>query len=134
MSRLRKLTDWAGVASSPQAGATGDIAPAQSVFIAGLGRFGTAMALELIDLRIEVLAIDTDQELVDYWANKLSHVRRANGTDIDTLRQLGVSNFDTAVVAIGSDIEASILTTAALADLNGPAIWAKALTRNTAGF
>ncbi len=128
MPRIRKLSDWAGLASSPQSGATGDGPPSQSVFMVGLGRFGSSMARELIALNIEVMAIDTDQELIDRWASKLSHVRRADGTDTETLRQLGVASFDTAVVAIGSDIEASILTTAALADLDGPTIWAKALT------
>ena len=101
---------------------------ASNVFVVGLGRFGVSLASTLVELDIEVLAIDTNQKLVDQWADKLTHVRRADGTSADTLRQLGAAQFDAAVVAIGTGVEASILTTAALIDVGVTTIWAKAIT------
>jgi trk system potassium uptake protein len=102
--------------------------PAESVFVVGLGRFGASVATTLMGLDVEVMAIDTDQGLVDEWADVLTHVRVANGTDVAMLTQLGVADFDAAVVAIGTGIEASILTTAALVDLGVKNVWAKAIT------
>lgn len=101
---------------------------AESVLVVGLGRFGTAVARTLIDLDVEVMAIDTDRALVDEWADRLTHVRLADGTSSTTLTQLGVSDFDAVVVAIGTGLEASILSTAALVDLGVESVWAKAIT------
>jgi trk system potassium uptake protein TrkA len=101
---------------------------ANSVFLVGLGRFGTAIAQKLVELDVEVMAIDTDQALVNEWSDKLTHVRVADATNPNTLAQLGIQNFDAAVVAIGSGIEASILATSALADAGVKTIWAKAIT------
>src|SRR5680860_614543 len=101
---------------------------AESAFVIGLGRFGTALSTTLVGLGVEVMAIDRDQTLVDKWASHLTHVRVADGTSADVLRQLGAADFDAAVVAIGTGIEASILATAALADLGVKRIFAKAIT------
>ncbi|MFV2039204.1 MAG: TrkA family potassium uptake protein [Acidimicrobiales bacterium] len=101
---------------------------AESVFVVGLGRFGSALANRLVELDVEVMAIDMDIELVNEWAGRLTHVRQADGTNHKTLKQLGAADFDVAVVAIGSDIEASILSTAALTDIAAVNIWAKAIT------
>jgi len=103
-------------------------APA-SVVIIGLGRFGSAVADSLVRMGQEVLAIDENQALVDRWADELTHVAQADTTDDEALRQLGVADFDRAVVAIGTDIEASVLTVLALAEAGVPDIWAKAITR-----
>lgn len=100
----------------------------QSVFIVGLGRFGTALASSLVQMGVEVLAVDVDTELVNEWADRVTHARIADATQPATLEQLGVRHFDAAVVAIGTGMEASILTTAALADVGVPNIWAKAIT------
>ena len=67
--------------------------------------------------------------LVERWSDELTHVAQADTTDDEALRQLGVANFDRAVVAIGADIEASVLTVLALAEAGVPDIWAKAITR-----
>jgi len=99
------------------------------VVIIGLGRFGSAVADSLVRMGQEVLAIDEDQALVDRWADELTHVAQADTTDEQALRQLGVGDFDRAVVAIGSDIEASVLTVLALAEAGVPDIWAKAITK-----
>lgn len=100
-----------------------------SVLIIGLGRFGSAVADSLVNLGQEVLAIDEDAALVERWSDELTHVVRADSTDDQALRQLGVSGFDRAVVAIGTDVEASVLTVLALAEAGVPDIWAKAITR-----
>jgi trk system potassium uptake protein len=102
---------------------------AASVVVIGLGRFGSAVAESLVRMGQEVLAIDEDQLLVDRWADDLTHVAQADTTDDQALRQLGVADFDRAVVAIGTDIEASVLTVLALAEAGVPDIWAKAITR-----
>ena len=107
--------------------ATGSL-KADSVVVIGLGRFGTAVASKLVELGVEVLGIDNSQELVDAWADRLTHVRVADATNPSTLEQLGISEFDAAVVAIGSGIESSVLATAALVDLGVKNLWAKAIT------
>jgi trk system potassium uptake protein len=100
---------------------------AESVLVIGLGRFGGALAETLEELGTEVLAVDSDPERVQDYAERLSSVRQADTTSATVLRQLGAPDFEVAVVAIGSDIESSILTTAALADVGVPNIWAKAI-------
>jgi trk system potassium uptake protein len=98
------------------------------VLVVGLGRFGGAVAEELVGLGFEVLGVDGEERRVQQHADALTHVVQADTTDEDVLRQLGAADFHIAVVGIGSDIEASILTTAALGDLGVPNIWAKAVT------
>ena len=100
-----------------------------SVAVIGLGRFGGAVAEALVRLGHDVLGIDEDAELVQSWADRLTHVVQADTTSGDTLRRLGVRDFDRAVVGIGSNIEASVLTVLALSDLGVRDIWAKALSR-----
>jgi trk system potassium uptake protein TrkA len=98
------------------------------VLVVGLGRFGGAVARTLTRLGSEVLAIDRDPRLVQEFANRITHAVEADSTDPEALDQLGVKDFQHAVVAIGSDLEASILTVAALVDIGIPQIWAKAVT------
>ena len=100
---------------------------ASSVLVIGLGRFGAALAETLVELGTEVLAVDTDPDRVQEYADRLTHVRQADSTSAAVLRQLGAAEFPVAVVAIGNDIESSILTTAALVDVGVPSIWAKAI-------
>ncbi|MEZ5375631.1 MAG: TrkA family potassium uptake protein [Acidimicrobiales bacterium] len=100
---------------------------ASSVLVIGLGRFGSSLAETLVELGTEVMAIDLDATLVQEWSTRLTHVREADATNPKVLRQLGATEFDVAVVAIGTGIEASILTTAALADVGVKNIWAKAI-------
>lgn len=99
-----------------------------AVVVIGLGRFGGAVAESLTRLGHDVLAIDENAELVQKWSDKITHVVQADSTDGDALRQLGVHEFGRAVVAIGTDIEASVLTVLALHELGVDEIWAKAIT------
>jgi trk system potassium uptake protein TrkA len=97
------------------------------VVVIGLGRFGGAVAESLVRLGHDVLGIDENAELVQSWADRLTHVVQADTTNSETLRRLGVQDFGRAVVGIGTDIEASVLTVLALSELGIPDIWAKAL-------
>jgi trk system potassium uptake protein TrkA len=102
--------------------------PDNGVLVVGLGRFGTALATTLMDLGHEVLGVDVDAENVQRNADVLTHVVEADATDEDVMQQLGAGEFGRAVVGIGTDLEASILTTSVLVDLKVPDIWAKAVT------
>lgn len=99
-----------------------------SVVVIGLGRFGQAVAQSLTQLGHEVLGIDEREELVQELSGSLTHVVQANTTNVETLRQLNVGDFRHGVVAIGSDLEASVLSVLALSELGVPDIWAKAVT------
>ena len=97
------------------------------VVVIGLGRFGSAVAQSLVRLGHDVLAIDENAELVQSWADRLTHVVEADSSNADALRRLGVQDHARAVVGIGTDIEASVLTVLALSELGVPDIWAKAV-------
>ncbi len=99
------------------------------VVVIGLGRFGGSLARELVAHGSQVLGIDSRPAIVQRYADDLTHTAVADTTDETALRQLGVPDFRRAVVAIGTDLEASILTTALLVDFEIPNIWAKAISR-----
>ena len=96
--------------------------------VLGLGRFGTALALELMEVGVEVLGVDKDSHVVDELSGQLTHTVAADTTDERALQQLGIDESDWAVVGIGSDIEASILTTSRLLKFGVNSIWAKAIS------
>lgn len=102
----------------------------QHILVVGLGRFGGAVAETLVELGQEVLAVEADGRLVQEYADRLTHVVEADATSEAALRQLGATDFDQAVVAIGTNIEASILCTSILSDLGIATITAKAITRS----
>lgn len=103
-------------------------AMANAVVVIGLGRFGGALATELMRNGTDVLGVDMDETVVQRFNGKLTSVVRADATDEDVLRELSVDEFDRAVVGIGSDIQASILAASRLVKFGCPAIWAKAIT------
>ena len=92
----------------------------------GLGRFGSALALELEALGHEVLAVDEQESRVQAFAGQVTHCVVADATDPTVLSSLGVGDLEHAVVAIGDDLEASILCVAELEGLGVRDIWAKA--------
>ncbi|GID28698.1 potassium channel family protein [Paractinoplanes brasiliensis] len=100
----------------------------ENVVVIGLGRFGGQVADSLLRLGHEVLGIDEDPELVQQWSDRLTHVVQADATDEDALLQVGIKEFDRAVVGIGNDIEASVLTVVTLSELGVGDIWAKAVS------
>jgi trk system potassium uptake protein TrkA len=101
----------------------------EPVAVLGLGRFGGAVGAELVRLGYDVLGVDQSEAAVNYYTATLTHVVQADVTNTDALRQLGVDDMAHAIVAVGSDLESSILATAALDELGVPAIWAKAVSR-----
>lgn len=105
-----------------------DTAPNAPVIVLGLGRFGTAVARSLVHLGHDVLAVDERPEIVQRYASDFTHVVAADTTDTEALRQIGAEQFEVAVVGIGTDIEASVLTVLGLLDLGVKEVWAKAIS------
>jgi trk system potassium uptake protein TrkA len=100
----------------------------EEILVIGLGRFGRALARELDELGHQVMAVDADAEAVQSATRDLQHVAQVDATSVQAMRDIGAAEFRTAVVAIGSDIEASIIATYVLVDLGIQRIWAKAIT------
>ena len=101
---------------------------AGSVAVIGLGRFGRALALELMANGTEVLGLDASEDIVQELNGQLTHVVQVDSTKEAALRQLGIPEFDRVVVAIGHDIQASILTTSLLLRFGIQHLWAKAVS------
>ena len=94
--------------------------------IIGLGRFGSSVAKYLAEMGYEVLAVDDNAQRVQDVAHAVTHAVAADSTDEEAMSSLGIRNFDVVVVAIGQDIQSSILTTLILKDLGVPYIIVKA--------
>lgn len=98
----------------------------QNYAIIGLGRFGGSICRTLIESGQEVLAIDSNEDRVNEYMNIATHAVVGNAQDEMTLRSLGIRNFDHVIVAIGEDIQASILVTLMVKEMGVPQILAKA--------
>lgn len=98
----------------------------KSYAVIGMGRFGMSAAARLGELGAEVLALDQNPERIQQISSIVTHAVVADSKDPEVLRALGVRNYDCAVVAIGSDLAASILTTLNLRELGVPKIICKA--------
>lgn len=106
--------------------ANSDLSRGDSVVVIGLGRFGAAVAKSLVAMGHDVLAMDTDADVVQSLSNELPHVVQADSTELTALTQLSVTDFSHAVVSIGANLEASVLTVLNLAQIGMKDIWAKA--------
>ncbi|WP_416957598.1 potassium channel family protein [Nocardioides sp. T5] len=98
----------------------------------GLGRFGRSLALELTKEGVEVLGVDSDPKVVRTLAGRLTHVVEADSTDLDAMRELGVAEFDRAVIGVGTNLEASILSASVVLELDVRNVWAKAISKSHA--
>ncbi|WP_017727119.1 potassium channel family protein [Halalkalibacterium ligniniphilum] len=94
--------------------------------VIGLGRFGGSVCRALIEQGMEVMAIDVDESRVNEFRDIATHAVVANTTDENVLKNLGIRNFDRVIVAIGDNIQASILTTLILGELGVKHITVKA--------
>ena len=94
--------------------------------IIGMGRFGSSVARTLYEMDYEVLGIDENEERINENLQFVTHAVVADTTDERALKELGIRNFDVVVVAIGVDIQASILTVLTLKELGVKKIVAKA--------
>ncbi|MEL5900799.1 TrkA family potassium uptake protein, partial [Clostridium sporogenes] len=96
--------------------------------VIGLGRFGTSVAKTLYTLGNDVLAIDSSEDIVQSIADSVTHSVQIDATDENSLRSLGIRNFDVAVITIGSDIQASTMATLLVKEMGVKYIIAKANT------
>ena len=98
----------------------------KSYMVIGLGRFGSSLARNLCQLGAEVLAMDVRSDLVQQLSNDVTHAVVGDGQDKEVLRALGARNFDCAVIAIGDNLAASVLTVMNLQELGVPYLVCKA--------
>lgn len=91
----------------------------------GLGRFGTSVALTLHELGYQVLGVDSDEEIVQDLSHELTHVVSADASDENTLRSLGINNYEVVIVGIGP-LEDNLLTTLNLKEMGVPFVAVKA--------
>lgn len=96
--------------------------------VIGLGRFGSSLAKELTKLGYEVLGIDKYEEKVEAVSGILTHTVVISSLEEEVLRSLGIRNFDCVIVAIGDDIQASILAAVMLKEMGVKTVVAKALS------
>ncbi len=96
--------------------------------VLGAGRFGSSVAMKLMDLGQEVMVVDNNEDTIQALADKVTYAVQADVTDENAIPALGIRNFDTAVVTIGSNIQASILATLMVKELGIKQIVAKAQT------
>lgn len=90
---------------------------ARQCVVIGLGHFGYSVAETLYKLGNDVLAIDSSEEIVQSISDKVTHAVQADATDENTLKALGIRNFEVAVIGMGSDIQSSILITLLVKEL-----------------
>lgn len=102
----------------------------QQYAVIGLGRFGTSVAQKLFDAGQEVMGIDIDEQKVEDAELIVTHAVMADSTDEDALKSIGIRNFDCVIVAIGNDMQSSILTAMLLKELGVKKVIAKALSKH----
>lgn len=98
----------------------------RSFVVIGCGRFGSSVATNLYDLGNEVMVIDSSAEIISEISANVTHAVQANVMDERVLKELGLSNFDVAIIAIGSELEASVMATLAAKELGIKKVIAKA--------
>ena len=101
----------------------------QQIAVIGLGRFGSSVAYTLYQMGHDVLALETDEARVQAAMGQVTYPVQGDATQETVLRELGIPNFDMAVVAIGSNVEASIMSTVLLKSMGVPHIVARAKTQ-----
>ncbi|MGG3448599.1 potassium channel family protein [Domibacillus aminovorans] len=102
--------------------------PKEQFAVIGMGRFGTSIAKKLNETGHEVMGIDINADEVEDAELFITHGAVADTTEKATLKSIGISNFDCVIVAIGSNMQASILTVLLLKELGIKKIIAKALS------
>ncbi|MFJ5762729.1 potassium channel family protein [Neobacillus sp. NPDC093182] len=100
-----------------------------SYAVIGLGRFGTSIASKLFEAGQEVMGIDLDEERIEDSKLSLTHAVVLDSTEEESLKSVGIRNFDYVIVAIGDDMQASILTVLLLKEIGVQKVIAKALNK-----
>lgn len=96
--------------------------------VIGLGRFGSAAALELMRMGHSVLGVDNDPKIVDQYADQLSRAVIADVTDAAAVHELGLNHYDVVLIAIGDDIQASLVCVVHVKAIGVNKIWVKAIS------
>lgn len=92
----------------------------------GLGRFGKSVATTLAENGCEVLVIDANENTVNEMADIVTYAVKADATETEVLKTLGIGNFDTAIIAMGENLEASVMATIFVKEMGVPYVLAKA--------
>lgn len=100
----------------------------QQFVVIGLGRFGMSLGMELIEMGYEVMGVDRSEEVVEELGGRFTYAAVADATDEEVLRSLGIRNFDCGIVAIGENMQTSILAAILLKELGVKKVVAKAIT------
>jgi trk system potassium uptake protein TrkA len=100
----------------------------RQIAVIGLGKFGSTVAKELTDRGAHVIAVDENKERVESVKETVTFAVAVNSTDENALRAVGIQNMDVAVVCIGEDVEANLLTTLLLKKMGVKKIWARAIS------
>lgn len=97
--------------------------------VIGLGTFGMSVARELTRFGNHVIGIDPDAKLVNRMADDLSDAVVADGSDEAAMREIGLDGYDVALIAMGTNLEASIVSAITVKLVGVPEVWAKATSR-----
>lgn len=100
----------------------------RQIAVIGLGNFGSTVAKELTLRGVQVIAIDKNRDLIENIKDSVTYAVSLDTTDSSALKAVGIQNVDAAVVGIGEDIEANLLTTLLLKKLGVKIIWARAIS------
>jgi trk system potassium uptake protein TrkA len=94
--------------------------------VIGIGRFGRSVATSLYKSGYDVMVIDNSEKEIQDISDEVTHAVQVDARDEETLKKLGIRNFDVAIVAIGDDIQSNILVSVMLKELGIPTVIAKA--------
>ena len=97
----------------------------KSYAVLGLGRYGIAVAKELIKSGAEVLAVDIDEEIVNNAITEIPYCKCADVTDEEVIKQLGIANMDVVIIAMATNLEASVMATMLCKEVGVPTVIAK---------
>ena len=99
-----------------------------SYAVFGLGRYGKAVAQELVRNGAEVLAVDTDEEIVNAAIAEIPYCKCADITEPEVIKQLGIANIDVVIIAMASSLEASVMATMLCKEIGVKTVIAKCAT------
>ena len=98
----------------------------KSIAVFGIGRFGKSLALGLADMGVDVMVVDQNSEDIEKISDKVTYAIQANLTNADAIQALGLTDLDAVVVAMGSDLQASIMSVMISKEMGVPYVMAKA--------
>ena len=98
----------------------------KTIAVIGLGRFGTTVAKMLASMNHEVLGVDINPEIVQKISPYVTHAIVADTTDEEAIKALALSQFDMVIVAIGDNLQANLMTSMLLKEMNMPYVVSKA--------